>query len=380
MPPPDANKKPLSAAEIQTLSEWIRAGAEYRPHWSFIPPQRPEFPAVKDAEQEAWIRNSIDRFVAARLEAEGLAPSPEADRRTLIRRLSLDLTGLPPSGRGSRGVCRGSTMPDAYERLVDRLLASPHFGERMALDWLDAARYADTNGYSIDGGRHIWLWRDWVIDAFNRNMPYNEFLVEQLAGDLLPRADRCAAHRHRLSAQQHGDARGGHDPRGESHQLQRRSREDARRSGARADARLRQCHDHKYDPITQRDYYQLFAYFNTLSDKGSTATAASMRGRFSRPSTVLATDERAGAAAADRGAAGGSLPHPDAAAVAAWEAERARGACGNAARIRAASGRADQGEHAEHRRGLRYRRRAVHADHHAAGTGGVRRLAAAAAD
>src|SRR5690606_18007502 len=178
--PPHAKMKEISEAERNLLIRWIAQGAEYQAHWACVPPTRPEPPAAS----QDWARSAIDRFVAARLERAGLTPSPEADRRTLIRRLALDLTGLPPSAEEVKSFVDDKS-PDAYEQLVERLLASPHFGERMALDWLDAARYADTNGYSIDGGRHMWLWRDWVINAFNQNMPYNQFLVEQLAGDLL---------------------------------------------------------------------------------------------------------------------------------------------------------------------------------------------------
>src|SRR5262245_3894460 len=152
MPPPDSHKA-LTVAQTQTLRRWIEDGAIYAKHWSFIPPAKAELPKVSD---EAWPRNEIDRFVLARLDAEGLKPSPEADRRMLIRRLSLDLTGLPPSAEEVEAFV-ADERPDAYERLVDRLLENPHFGERMALDWLDSARYADTNGYSIDGGRNIWL-------------------------------------------------------------------------------------------------------------------------------------------------------------------------------------------------------------------------------
>ncbi len=176
MPPPKANLK-LTDADKAKLKAWIEQGAKYAGHWSFIPPQRPPVPA--------GATNAIDALVRQRLTEEGLKPSPEADRATLIRRVSLDLTGLPPSASEVEAFMNDKS-PLAYEQLVDRLLKSPHFGERLALEWLDAARYADTNGFSIDGGRSMWLWRDWVIQAFNDNKPYDRFLVEQLAGDLLP--------------------------------------------------------------------------------------------------------------------------------------------------------------------------------------------------
>ncbi|MBO0720141.1 MAG: DUF1549 domain-containing protein, partial [Blastocatellia bacterium] len=181
MPPPYAEHK-LTQAEIELLIEWIRQGAQWQKHWAFIPPVRPALPQVKN---KSWPKNAIDYFVLERLEREGLEPSPEADRATLIRRLSFDLTGLPPTLREIDDFLNDNS-PAAYEKVVDRLLSSPRYGERMAFSWLDAARYADTNGYQIDGNRDAWRWRDWVIAAFNRNMPFDQFVVEQLAGDLLP--------------------------------------------------------------------------------------------------------------------------------------------------------------------------------------------------
>src|SRR5207253_2262582 len=166
------------------IRRWIEQGAKWQKHWSFLPPRRPPLPPVKSAR---WCRNPIDAFILDRLEREGLAPSPEADKATLIRRVTLDLTGLPPTPSEVDAFLRDSS-PNAYEKVVDRLLASPRYGERMAIRWLDAARYADTNGYQTDGERYMWRWRDWVIDAFNRNMPFDEFTIEQIAGDMLPNA------------------------------------------------------------------------------------------------------------------------------------------------------------------------------------------------
>src|SRR5439155_1710926 len=185
MPPPKANRT-LTAAQKELLRRWVNEGAPWGKHWAYAAPRRPGLPAVKDV---AWARNALDRFVLARLEKEGLAPSPEAARETLLRRVTLDLTGLPPTPREvATFLADGS--PDAYEKVVDRLLASPRYGERMALDWLDAARYADTNGYQNDFARTMWPWRDWVIDAFNKDLPFDRFAVEQLAGDLLPGSTR----------------------------------------------------------------------------------------------------------------------------------------------------------------------------------------------
>ena len=186
MPPPKSGRK-LTSRQKETLKRWVDQGARWGKHWAFEPVVRPELPAVKNP---AWARNPIDLFVLARLEQEGLKPSPEADRATLIRRLGLDLTGLPPT-IAELDAFESNRSRAAYEELVDRLLASAHHGERMAMDWLDAARYADTNGFQNDFARTMWPWRNWVINAFNRNLPFDEFLIEQIAGDLLPAATRA---------------------------------------------------------------------------------------------------------------------------------------------------------------------------------------------
>ena len=185
MPPPEINKG-LSEREKQLLKQWILEGAEYQPIWSLMPPRKPTTPDISQLDR-GWARNGIDQFILARLEQAGMEPSAEADRETLIRRLSFDLTGLPPTLKEIDAFLADSA-PDAYDKLVDRSLASPHFGERMAVMWLDAARFADTHGYHLDAGRDMTIWRKWVIDAFNRNMAFDRFTVEQLAGDLLPNA------------------------------------------------------------------------------------------------------------------------------------------------------------------------------------------------
>ena len=177
MPPPDSNRS-LSPAEKQLLERWIAAGADYETHWAFVPPQRPALPAVQHAQ---WVRNPIDRFVLAKLEAAGLSPSQPADRATLIKRLSIDLTGLPPT-LAEVDAFVADPDPLAYERLVDRLLASSHYGERLALPWLDAARYADSNGFQQDGDTWQWIWRDWVVQALNADLPFDQFTIWQLAG------------------------------------------------------------------------------------------------------------------------------------------------------------------------------------------------------
>ncbi len=286
MPPVDSHRA-LTAEQKETLRRWIAEGAPYAKHWSFIPPVKAALPEVSDS---TWVRNEIDRFVLARLDAEGLKPSPEADRRTLIRRLSFDLTGLPPSAAEVEAFVADQS-PDAYEQIVDRLLASPHFGERMALEWLDSARFADTNGFSIDGGRHMWLWRDWVIDAFNRNLPYDKFLVEQLAGDLLP--DRTEGQLIASGFQRNNMVthEGGTIPE------ENLTNYNVDRVKTLGEAILgltvgcAQCHDHKYDPITQRDYYRLYAYFNTLGDAGHGGDGGVNAAPSVEAKTVLPADE-----------------------------------------------------------------------------------------
>jgi len=264
MPPAYLGRERLPDPEIDTLRRWIAEGGQYQPHWSLLPPRKAALPPVNEA---AWPRNEIDRFVLARLEKEGLAHSPEADRAALIRRLSFDLTGLPPTPAESQAFIDDAS-PQAYETLVDRLLASPRYAERMAIRWLEAARYSDTNGYSNDGPREMWRWRDWVIDAFRANMPFDRFTVEQLAGDLLPGATvsqkvATAFHRnHRTSA--------------EGGIVDEEFRVDyvADRVETTSTVWLgttvgcARCHDHKYDPISQKEYYQLFAFFNNTPDRG----------------------------------------------------------------------------------------------------------------
>ena len=183
MPPPKFGK-PLTGSEADLLTRWVKQGAPWQKHWSFIPPVRPELPPVKDRK---WPRNVVDRFILAKLEKEGLKPNVEADKATLIRRVTFDLTGLPPT-IAEVDAFLADKSSDAYEKLVDRLLASPHYGERLAQNWLDLSRYADTSGYHFDGVRFMWLWRDWVINAFNENKPFDSFTIEQLAGDQIGRA------------------------------------------------------------------------------------------------------------------------------------------------------------------------------------------------
>jgi hypothetical protein len=263
MPPP-RTKKRLTAQQIQLLRRWIDEGAKWSQHWSFIPPQRPPLPALKDTR---WPRNNIDRFILARLEAEGLKPAPEADRVTLIRRLTLDLTGLPPTPAEVDSFVADHSQ-DAYEKVVDRLLESPHYGERMALDWLDAARYADTHGYHIDSGRDMTRWREWVIDAFNQNMPFDQFTIEQLAGDLLPNATLRQKIASGFNRNHMINFEGGAIP-AEYHNAYLVDRVNTTATvWLGLTVACAQCHDHKYDPISQKDYYRLYAFFNNLPENG----------------------------------------------------------------------------------------------------------------
>jgi len=264
MPPPGSRKQ-LSEKEIDILRRWVAQGAKYAKHWAYVTPTRPTPPKVKDAK---WVRNPIDQFVLARLEEEGMKPSPEADRVTLIRRASLDLTGIPPTPAEVDAFVADQS-PRAFEKVVDRLLASPRYGERLAWDWLDAARYADTNGYQGDRTRTMWPWRDWVIQSFNRDMPYDQFTVEQLAGDLLPNAtieQRVATGFNR-----------NHMLNGEGGRHAEESRVDYVVDRVDTTSTVwmgltlgcARCHDHKFDPLAQKEYYQLFAYFNNVPETGS---------------------------------------------------------------------------------------------------------------
>ncbi len=289
MPPKDSHLalKPEQKAKIKA---WIAQGAPYAPHWAFVAPKKAPLASLSQSLAPSVPHSPIDTFVRAQLATEKLSPAPAADPRTLIRRVTLDLTGLPPSAAEVEAFVADKS-PDAYQRLVSRLLASPAFGERMALDWLDSARYADTNGYSIDGGRHMWLWRDWVIQAFNDNKPYDRFLVEQFAGDLLPNrtdADLIATGFQRNNMVTH---EGGTIP---EENLTNYNIDRVKTLGESVlglTLGCAQCHDHKFDPISQKDYFQVYAFFNTLGDKGLDGNAGINPGPFIEAATVLQTDE-----------------------------------------------------------------------------------------
>ncbi len=263
MPPPE-HGKPLSAAQIELLQHWVRQGAAWQQHWSFIAPTAPETPPVKDAK---WARNAIDTFVLSRLESEGIRPNPEADAASLQRRVTLDLTGLPPTV-DEVDAFLADKRPDAYERLVDRLMESRHYGERVGQNWLDLARYADTSGYHFDGVRFMWLWRDWVIDAFNNDMPFDQFTVEQLAGDLLPNPSVGQRVATGFVRNNMTNDEGGADP---DEYLNKYVVDRVNTVGATflgLTVGCTECHDHKYDPISAKEFYKLYAFFHNVPEKG----------------------------------------------------------------------------------------------------------------
>lgn len=263
--PPSFTHKSISTDELKTLKQWIKEGANYKEHWAFVTPVRSTPPTVKQA---SWPLNPIDNFILAKQEAVGLMPSPVASKETLIRRVTLDITGLPPTPAEVDAFLTDKS-PKAYEKVVDRLLASPRYGERMAMDWMDYARYADSNGYQADYERFQWRWRDWVIDAFNKNMPYDQFTVEQLAGDMLPNAtlDQKIAtgfnRNHRINTE------GGviaEEWRVET-VIDRVETTSAVWLGLTSGCA--RCHDHKYDPLSQKEFYRLFAFFNNVPESGT---------------------------------------------------------------------------------------------------------------
>ena len=264
MPPSAFGHEPLTGEQIATLTEWVRAGAPWLRHWAF---EAPGPPRDDGSQASPWTRNPVDRFVLARIRDEGFEPSGPAKRTTLIRRVTVDLTGLPPTPGEVRNFLADDSA-GAYERVVERLLASPRFGERMAFRWLEAARYADTNGYQNDRPRDMWRWRDWVIEAFNANMPFDQFTVEQLAGDLLPEPTLAQRIATGFNRNHRGNAENGTDP--DEYQVEYAV--DRLETTATVWLGLTmgcaRCHDHKYDPLTQQEFYRFFAYFNNVSDRG----------------------------------------------------------------------------------------------------------------
>ncbi len=269
MPPAKSGRR-LTERQIHLLRRWIEQGAKWQAHWSLIAPKRPLLPVMRshaEGGNEEGLRNPIDFFILQRLEREGLRPSPPADRTTLIRRVTLDLTGLPPTPAEVDAFLNDAS-PDAYEKVVDRLLASPRYGERMAVPWLNAARYADTNGYQTDGERFMWRWRDWVIEAFNRNMPFDQFTVEQIAGDMLPNAALDQRIASGFNRNHRGNAEGGIIPEEYAVEYVVDRVDTTATVWLGLTLGCARCHDHKFDPVTQKEFYRLFAYFNNVPERG----------------------------------------------------------------------------------------------------------------
>jgi hypothetical protein len=262
--PTKASHRVLTDYEKAVLTRWIEQGAIYKPHWAFIAPQKVKLPEVAD---KSWPRNAIDYFILNKLDAAGLKPAPQADKETLLRRVTLDLTGLPPTIEETDAFVTDQS-PDAYEKVVDKLLQSPQYGEKLAVDWLDVSRYADTYGYTVDRYRSTWPWRDWVIKAFNKNMPFNQFITWQLAGDLLPNATReqkLATVFNRNHAQ---NAEGGiiNEEFRNEYVIDRTSTLGTAFLGLTIGCA--RCHDHKFDPVSQKEFYSLYSFFNNVDEAG----------------------------------------------------------------------------------------------------------------
>ncbi|GAB3507657.1 DUF1553 domain-containing protein [Emticicia fontis] len=283
MPTPDSHLK-LNAKEKATLVKWIKDGAVYQKHWAFIKPEKTDLPEVKNKD---WVKNPIDNFVLAKLEEENLQPSKEADKELLLRRVSLDLTGLPPTLQEIDAFLKDNS-PNAYEKQVDRLLASQHYGEKMAVDWLDLARFADSHGYTVDRLRDMSPYRDWVINAFNKNMSYEQFIHQQLAGDLMPKPTRDMIIATAFNRNHQQNLEGGII----EEEFQTEYVVD--RTNTFGDAFLglsvgcAKCHDHKYDPISQKNYYELFSFFNNVKEAGQ----ISWDGALPTPTLLLPTNEQ----------------------------------------------------------------------------------------
>ena len=285
MPPPEANRQ-LSPEQKKRLRQWIDEGGKYEKHWAFSAPQRPTPPSTK---LNDWAKNPIDQFVLSKLESRGLSPSPQADRSTLIKRLSIDLLGLPPTIEEVDAFV-SDPDPAAYEKLVDRMLANPHYGERLALPWLDAARYSDSNGFQQDGDTWQWIWRDWVVRAINDDLPFDQFTIWQVAGDLLPDAtpDQKIASGFNRNHMLNGEGGAIAEEQRFVNLFDRVDTTSTTWLGLTM--ACAQCHDHKYDPVTQKDYYQFLDAFNRVPESG-TPQRQSSRIRVGKPFLELPTAE-----------------------------------------------------------------------------------------
>jgi hypothetical protein len=286
MPPPSSNLS-LTAEEIETLRKWISQGAKYERHWAFTPPKLSPLPKIED---KSWVRNEIDYFILARLKEKGLTPNGEADRERLLKRICLDITGLPPSLEMMNKFLSDSSS-GAYEREIDQLLKSPAYGEKMAVHWMDVARYADSHGYQDDNYRTQWPWRDWVIHAFNENMPYNRFVTWQLAGDLMPNATKeqllaTGFNRNHKITEEGGVI-------DEEYRVEYVT--DRTNTFGRAfigvTLECAHCHDHKYDPFSQKEYYQMFAFFNNVQEKGLESTVGGPETYAKKPLMEISNED-----------------------------------------------------------------------------------------
>lgn len=286
MPPPSSNLK-LNEREISIIKKWIKQGAAYEKHWAFTPPTSPALPEVKN---KAWVRNEVDYFVLSKQEKKGVSPNPEADKERLLKRASLDLNGLPPSLEMMDSFLADNS-PEAYEKVVDQLLANPAYGERMALHWLDIARYADSHGYQDDGYRTQWPWRDWVIYAFNKNMHYDDFVTWQIAGDLLPNSTKETLLATGFNRNHKITEEGGvvDEEYRVSYVTDRNDLFGKAFMGVTLECA--HCHDHKYDPFSQKEYYKMFAFFNNVKEVGIESVIGGPETYAKKPLMEISNDD-----------------------------------------------------------------------------------------
>ena len=287
MPPPSSNLKKLTPFEVDLIEKWIKQGAKYEKHWAFVPPHSSPVPQVKN---NTWPKNAIDNFILQKLEQKGISPNPEADKERLLKRVSLDLTGLPP-GLHLMDSFLADKSPDAYQKVVDQLMATPQYGEKMALHWLDVARYADSHGYQDDNYRTQWPWRDWVIHAFNENMPYDKFITWQLAGDLLPNASKEQLLATGFNRNHKITEEGGviDEEYRVSYVTDRTNTFGKALLGITLECA--HCHDHKYDPFSQKEYYQMFAFFNNVKEVGIQSTVGGPETYAKRPMMQISNED-----------------------------------------------------------------------------------------
>jgi hypothetical protein len=290
MPPASSNLPTLTQQEVAIIKKWIEEGAQYEPHWAFVPPQQPALPRVKN---EAWPKNEIDRFVLSKMEEHGLSPNEEADKERLLRRIALDITGLPPTP-GMIDSFVNNKAPDAYEKMIDALLQRPAYGERMAISWMDVARYADSHGYQDDNYRSQWPWRDWVIHAFNENLPYDKFVTWQLAGDLIPNATKEQLLATGFNRNHKITEEGGviDEEYRVEYVVDRTNTLGTAILGMTIECA--KCHDHKYDPVSQKDFYELSAFFNSIQEVGLESTVGGHETFAKNPRMDITRDDLKG--------------------------------------------------------------------------------------